>query len=65
MKTTFSDYIRKVRIEMAKRFIKEDNTARIQEIADRVGFNDANYFAKIFKKFSGVTPKEYQAFFKV
>ncbi|MDR1398718.1 MAG: PocR ligand-binding domain-containing protein [Treponema sp.] len=65
MKTTFSDYIRRIRIEMAKRFIKEDNSAQIQEIADRVGFNDANYFTKVFKKFSGVTPKEYQAFFKV
>jgi two-component system response regulator YesN len=65
MQTTFSDYIRRIRIEMAKRFIKEDNVAQIQEIAGRAGFNDANYFAKVFKKFSGVTPKEYQAFFKV
>ncbi|MDR2418280.1 MAG: PocR ligand-binding domain-containing protein [Treponema sp.] len=65
MKTTFSSYIRRIRIEMAKRFIKEDNTAQIQEIASRVGFNDANYFTKVFKKFSGVTPKEYQTFFKV
>jgi two-component system response regulator YesN len=65
MKTTFSGYICRIRIEMAKRFIKEDHTAQIQEIAGRVGFNDANYFTKVFKKFSGVTPKEYQAFFKV
>jgi AraC-like DNA-binding protein/ligand-binding sensor protein len=65
MKTTCSSYIRRIRIEMAKRFIKEDNTALIQEIANRVGFNDANYFTKVFKKLSGVTPKEYQAFFKV
>jgi YesN/AraC family two-component response regulator len=65
MQTTFSDYIRRIRIEMAKCFIKEDTMAQIQEIAGRAGFNDANYFAKVFKKFSGVTPKEYQAFFKV
>ena len=65
MKTTFSDYIRRIRIEMAKRFIKEDNTAQIQEIAGKVGFNDANYFTKVFKRFSGVTPKKYQALFKV
>lgn len=65
MKTTFSGYTCRIRIEMAKRFIKEDNTAQIQEIAGKVGFNDANYFTKVFKKLSGVTPKEYQAFFKV
>jgi two-component system response regulator YesN len=65
MKTTFSDYIRRVRIEMAKRFIKEDTSAQIQNIAGSVGFNDANYFTKVFKKLSGVTPKEYQSFFRV
>jgi two-component system response regulator YesN len=64
MHTTFSDYICRLRIEMAKRFIKEDGAARIQEIASKAGFNDANYFSKVFKKFSGVTPREYQAFFR-
>jgi two-component system response regulator YesN len=36
---------------------------RIQEVAEKTGFNDPNYFAKSFKKLVGVTPKEYRAFF--
>jgi len=45
-------------------FLREDTSARIQEIADKTGISDPNYFAKIFKKNTGVSPKEYQAFFK-
>jgi two-component system response regulator YesN len=65
MNITFSDYICRVRIEKAKEYLKNDRSAQIQEISDKTGYNDPNYFAKIFKKVTGVTPKEYQAFFKV
>lgn len=64
MNITFSDYAAKVRIGKAREFIREEPSARIQEIAIKTGFNDPNYFAKIFKKHSGVTPKEYQALFR-
>ncbi|MDR1950362.1 MAG: PocR ligand-binding domain-containing protein [Spirochaetaceae bacterium] len=63
MNMTFSNYICRVRINRAKELLKKDKSSQIQEISEKVGFNDANYFAKIFKKFTGVTPKEYQAFF--
>jgi AraC-like DNA-binding protein len=36
---------------------------RIQEIAEKTGFNDPTYFARSFKKLAGVTPKEYQTSF--
>jgi two-component system response regulator YesN len=64
MNQTFSDYTAKVRIDKAREFLRKDTSARIQEIADKTGFNDSNYFAKIFKKHTGVSPREYQAFFK-
>jgi two-component system response regulator YesN len=64
MNTTFSDYVCKVRIEKAKEFFMDDPSARIQEISDKTGFNDPNYFAKIFKKCTGMTPRAYHAFFK-
>jgi two-component system response regulator YesN len=63
MNTTFSNYVCRIRIAKAKEFLKSDKLAQIQEIAGKVGFNDANYFAKIFKKTTGVTPKEYHSFF--
>jgi two-component system response regulator YesN len=64
MNTTFSDYVCKIRIDKAKTLLKKDGGVRIQEITEKVGFNDPNYFAKSFKKMTGVSPKEYQAFFK-
>ncbi|MDR0447440.1 MAG: PocR ligand-binding domain-containing protein [Treponema sp.] len=64
MNQTFSDYTAKVRIGKAREFLREDPSVRIQEVADRTGFNDPNYFAKIFKKYTGVSPREYQGFFK-
>ena len=64
MNQTFSDYVAKVRIEKAQDFLRENPSARIQEIADKTGFNDPNYFSKIFKKYTGVSPKEYQVLFK-
>jgi two-component system response regulator YesN len=60
---TFSDYLCRVRINNAKMFLKNDRQIKIQEVTGKVGFNDPNYFAKSFKKLTGVTPREYQAFF--
>jgi two-component system response regulator YesN len=62
--TTFSDYLCRVRINNAKIFLKNDHQIKIQEVTEKVGFNDPNYFAKSFKKLTGVTPREYQAFFE-
>jgi two-component system response regulator YesN len=65
MDQTFSEYVCKIRIEKAKEYFVSDGSMQIQEIAEKVGFDDPNYFAKIFKKISGVTPREYQSLFWV
>ena len=62
MNTTFSDHLCKIRIDKAKDLLKRD--FRIQETAEKTGFNDSNYFAKSFKKITGVTPREYKSFFR-
>jgi two-component system response regulator YesN len=64
MNTTFSDYVSRVRIENAKECLRSDHFAQIQEVSDKNGFNDPNYFAKTFKRIVGLTPKEYQRVFK-
>jgi two-component system response regulator YesN len=63
MDMTFSDYVTHVRIAKAKELLT-DHIARIQEVAENTGFNDPNYFAKIFKKYTGISPSAYQGFFK-
>jgi len=64
MNTTFSDQLCKIRIEKAKNFLKTEENPRIREIAEKTGFNDANYFTKSFRKIVGVAPREYKKFFK-
>ncbi|MCL2379974.1 MAG: PocR ligand-binding domain-containing protein [Treponema sp.] len=64
MNTTFSDHLCKIRIDNAKAFLKNERNPRIQEIAEKTGFNDPNYFAKSFKKMVGIAPREYKNFFR-
>ena len=33
---------------------------RVYEIARNVGYDDSNYFIKVFRGFTGMTPQEYK-----
>ena len=57
MGVTFSDYLTKVRVSRAKELLMEGRT--VEDVCGRVGYNDSNYFIKIFKKYVGVTPSKY------
>lgn len=52
-------FIERNRIERAAYYLATEES-RVQDIADRVGFADASYFCKIFKKYYGVTPLKYR-----
>lgn len=56
---TCIEYLTKVRIDAAKKLLKE-TTLKAYEIADKVGFNDSQYFSTCFKKLIGVPPTEYR-----
>lgn len=60
---TFSDYLNKIRMDECLRLIKTSEM-KIQEIAEAVGYKDANYFTKVFKKYYNVTPKKYMIIFR-
>jgi AraC-like DNA-binding protein len=54
-----TQYLNGYRVEKAQTLLK--NTDRsITDIALAVGFDDASYFARIFKKQTGMTPREYK-----
>ncbi|MDA3847865.1 MAG: response regulator [Vallitaleaceae bacterium] len=55
----FIDYITKVRINRAKELLNAQ-TLSIKEIAFEVGYNDPNYFSRLFKKIEGISPTEYK-----
>lgn len=56
---TLTDYVNRRRVDRAKQLLKSSN-AQIQNISQSCGIYDVNYFTKIFKKYEGVTPKEYR-----
>lgn len=56
---TPTDYIRKVRIDASKRLLVSTNIS-VSSIAMNVGFQDPNYFYKVFEKQTGMRPSEYR-----
>ncbi|MFP7492677.1 helix-turn-helix domain-containing protein [Terribacillus saccharophilus] len=52
-------YIQKVKIEEAKNLLAYTNIP-ISEISSLLHFTDQSYFTKVFKKFAGITPKQYK-----
>lgn len=53
------DAILNLRIEAAKDYLINTDM-RTYEISELVGVEDASYFSKMFKKITGVSPKEYR-----
>ena len=53
-------YIEERRMTQARRLLQFSSLS-IKEVAGRVGFNDALYFSKRFRKHAGLTPSEYRA----
>lgn len=56
---TISEYITEVRIENSAVLLMEPRS-KLDEVADRSGYNDANYFSKAFKKLKGMTPSQFR-----
>ena len=56
---TVTEYINQRRIEMAILYLNT-STMQIQDIAFQVGICDVNYFSKVFKKITGMTPTKYR-----
>ncbi|MFE5318156.1 response regulator [Paenibacillus sp. NPDC056579] len=59
MGCTLIQYLHKVRIDQA-RFYLLQSTLTVGEIAERVGFANAAYFVKIFKRWTEQTPSEFR-----
>ena len=55
-----ADYISWVRLERAKFMLKKYHF-RLEEVAQRCGYADVNYFCRVFKQKTGLTPSQYRA----
>ena len=55
----FTTYLTNFRINEAKRLLK-DKTISVKDAGMKVGYYDSNYFAKVFKRVTGMIPSEYR-----
>ena len=55
----YSDYLANVKLQKARQLLKDTNV-KIPDVAEMSGFRDTNYFYKIFKNATGLTPLEYR-----
>lgn len=55
----FIDYLKQRRLLRAKIFLKHSDLS-VSEIALETGFNEANYFSRVFKTQTGYSPTEYR-----
>ena len=58
--TTLSVFLNECRIELAKSLLSNE-TVSIKETAYSCGFADEKYFARAFRKSTGMTPSEYRS----
>ena len=56
---TCHDYLLNLRLDLAKVMLTNTELP-INEISSRIGYPDANYFAKLFKNVTGRTPSQYR-----
>jgi AraC-like DNA-binding protein/mannose-6-phosphate isomerase-like protein (cupin superfamily) len=54
----FTTILHKHRISAAKHLLREE-TSSIQDIAGAVGYSSSSFFFKVFRRQTGMTPKEY------
>lgn len=57
--TTLSDYIANIKIEHAKELI-DTHQYLMYEVSDMLGFDNPYYFSKVFKKVTGISPREHE-----
>lgn len=55
----FTTYLTSYRMKEAERLLKTTELS-VREVGLRTGYADANYFAKVFKRQTGVIPSEYR-----
>jgi two-component system, response regulator YesN len=62
--TGFAEFVSEVKIEKAKELIIRGRY-KMYEVAQLLGYEDAYYFSKVFKRVTGMSPREYHLRFAV
>ena len=54
----FTEYVTELRIKQAEKLLKETNL-KVYQISEKIGFSNAEYFSKTFKKITGKSPNRF------
>lgn len=57
---SFTAYLNEIRVQKAQILLKNTKMS-VTEIAAEVGFNDINYFCRVFRRFTGFSPTQYKS----
>ena len=58
LQVNFNEYITLVRMEKAKELLEVPGSM-VYEVCRMVGYSDKKYFADLFKKYTGMLPREW------
>ena len=61
---TFSEYVNKLKIEEATALLTHTEHTDL-EISNMLAYSSQSYFIKVFRKFTGTTPKKYRSGYKI
>ena len=57
---SITNYINRYKIYKSREYLIDMPHMTISQIAEEVGITDANYFSRLFKKYTGLTPGEFK-----
>ena len=58
MNTTLFSYLQEYRIERSLEYLSSNTS--IKTVAEKAGFDDPNYYSKVFSRVKGCSPREYR-----
>lgn len=57
---SFVDYVSHVRVKHAENLLRTDNKRSVKEISIECGYKDSNYFGRVFKRHTGMSPADFR-----
>lgn len=54
------EYLTALRIELAQKLLRQESFQSVENVAFQCGYHDSFYFSKIFKRHTGLTPRDFR-----